>query len=132
MKNKWLKRIKPLLITVIILIILFIVGNYTLDKLFGDMCGNDIVQKVISPNGKKVAYIFQRNCGATTGISYQLTLIDADEKLPNKSGNTFVSDKKFKVKWINDKKLRVNYKKSSETNEMDKSVNWIKIEYAGE
>jgi hypothetical protein len=95
------------------------------------MCGNEIVQKLASPNGDKVAYIFQRDCGATTGASYQLSLIDVDEKLPNRSGNTFVSDKEFQIKWINNKKLRVNYKKSSKTYEMDKSVNWTKIKYVG-
>ncbi|MEH7109710.1 MULTISPECIES: DUF5412 family protein [Bacillaceae] len=131
MNKKWFKKLKPLLITVIVIIGLFFTGSYILDKLFGDMCGNEIVQKLQSPNGDKVAYIFQRDCGATTGISYQLSLLDSDEEFPNKSGNTFVSDDQFEIKWITNDKLRVNYKKSSETYEMDKSVDWTKIEYIG-
>ncbi|KRF58841.1 hypothetical protein ASG99_27280 [Bacillus sp. Soil768D1] len=131
MKNKWLYKLKPLLITTIVLIGIYFGGSYILDKLFGDMCGNEIVQKLASPSGDKVAYIFQRDCGATIEASYQLSLIDSEEELPNKSGNTFVSDNEFQVKWINNKKLRVNYKNSSETYEMDKRVDWTKIEYVG-
>ncbi|MFS0671376.1 DUF5412 family protein [Peribacillus frigoritolerans] len=130
MKSKWLYKLKPLLITTIVLIGIYLVGSY-IRKLFGNMCGNEIVQKSASPSGDKVAYIFQRDCGATTEASYQLSLIDADEELPNKSGNTFVSDNDFQIKWINNKKLRVNYKNSSETYEMDKRVDWTKIEYVG-
>jgi len=131
MKNQWFKILKPLLITAIVLIGLYFAGGYILDKLFGDICGNEIVQKLPSPNGDKVAYIFQRDCGATTGTSYQLSLLDSDEELPNKSGNTFVSDDQFQIKWITNDQLRVNYKKSSETYEMDKNVDWTKIEYIG-
>ncbi len=131
MNNKWYKKFKPLLITVLVLIGLYFGGSYILDKLFGDMCGNEIVQKLPSPNGDKVAYIFQRGCGATTGSSYQLSLFDSDEEFPNKSGNTFVSDDQFQIKWITNDELQVNYKKSSETYEMDKNVNWTKIEYIG-
>ncbi|WML26587.1 hypothetical protein [Neobacillus sp. OS1-33] len=131
MKNKWLNKLKPLLITAIVLIGLYFAGSYLLDKLFGDMCGNDIVQKSPSPDGDKVAYIFQRDCGATTGTSYQLSLLETDDEFPNKGGNTFVSDNQFRIKWITNDKLRVNYEKSSKTYEMDKSVDWTKIEYIG-
>ena len=131
MKNKWLNKLKPLLITAIVLIGLYFAGSYLLDKLFGDMCGNDIVQKSPSPDGDKVAYIFQRDCGATTGTSYQLSLLETDDELANIGGNTFVSDNQFQIKWITNDKLRVNYEKSSKTYEMDKSVDWTKIEYIG-
>ena len=131
MKNKLLNKLKPLLITAIVIIVLYFAGSYLLDKLFGDMCGNEIVQKLPSPNGDKVAYIFQRDCGATTGTSYQLSLLDSDEEFPNKGGNTFVSDNQFQINWVTNDKLRVNYMKSSETYEMVKSVDWTKIEYIG-
>ncbi len=120
-----------ILMTAIVLTAFYFAGTYTLVKLFGDICGNEIVHKKTSPKGDKVAYIFQRDCGATTGISYQLSLIDVDEKLHNKSGNAFVSDDEFQVKWVNNKILRVYYNESVETYEMDKRVGWTKIEYIG-
>ncbi|WP_078410745.1 hypothetical protein [Priestia abyssalis] len=127
MKNK----LKPILITAIIIFVVYMAGKYVLDTLFGDMCGNDIVQKVPSPGGKKVAYIFTRDCGATTGFSPQLSILDKGDKFPNESGNTFRSDKSFSIGWIDDKKLQVIYDKKSETYEMDKRVNSVKVEYVG-
>lgn len=131
MKNRWIKKLKPLLFTAITVIGLYFAGSYLLDRYFGDMCGNEIMQKLPSPNGDKIAYIFQRDCGASTGESFQLSLVDSDEELPNKSGNTFVSDNQFEVKWITANKMEVEYKKASKTFEMDKRVDGTRIEYIG-
>jgi flagellar basal body-associated protein FliL len=127
MKNK----LKVIFIIIIVFLVLFVVGKYLLDTLFGDMCGNEIVQKVPSPSGEQVAYIFTRDCGATTGISPQLSILDGNDTFQNTSGNTFRSDKEFSIKWLSDKKLQVIYKRKSETYEMDKNVNGIKIDYVG-
>lgn len=127
MKNK----LKPILITVIAILVVYMAGKYVLDTLFGDMCGNDIVQKVPSPSDKKVAYIFTRDCGATTSFSPQLSILDKEDKFPNKSGNTFRSDKKFTIVWIDEKKLKVIYDEKSETYKMDRRVNGVRVEYVG-
>ncbi|WP_078410760.1 hypothetical protein [Priestia abyssalis] len=127
MKNK----LKPILVTVIVIFAVYMTGKYVLDSLFGDMCGNEVVQKVPSPSGKKVAYIFTRDCGATTGFAPQLSILDKGDKFQNKSGNTFRSDKDFSIGWIDDKRLQVIYDKKSNTYEMDKRVNGIKVEYVG-
>lgn len=124
-----MKRFIPLLIITLIIISIFMVGKYTLDSIFGDMCGNEVIQAVPSPNGKKVAYLFNRDCGATTSVSFQLSIMDKDDRLPNKSGNTFVSDGEFTIEWVNEKSLRIYYKVSSRTYEMDTRVNGIKVEY---
>lgn len=106
-------------------------GKYLLDFLFEDMCGNDIKQKIPSPNGKNVAYLFERSCGATTGFSPQLSILDKDADFQNKPGNTFRSDKDFSIEWIDEKNLKVIYDKSSETSEMDKKVNVVRVKYVG-
>ncbi|WP_306298492.1 hypothetical protein, partial [Bacillus sp. EAC] len=120
-------------IAIVILFSLFVGGKYVLNLFleFGDMCGNEIIQKVPSPSHEKDAYIFIRNCGATTAESYQLSILNKDDKLPNVSGNTFVSDNKFKIDWLNERGLRVNYDENSETYKKDESVNGIKIKYKG-
>src|SRR3954452_17241529 len=115
MKNK----LKPILITIIVIITVYIAGKYALDTLFGDMCGNDLKQKIPSPNGENVAYIFERNCGATTGLSPQLSILNKGDKFQNVSGNTFRTDKEFSVEWLSDKNLKVIYDKSSEVYKMD-------------
>lgn len=106
-------------------------GKYLLDFLFEDMCGNDIKQKFPSPNGENVAYIFERSCGATTGFSPQLSILDKDEDFKNESGNTFRSDKDFSIKWIDENTLKVIYDNSSESSEMNRKVNGVRIEYVG-
>jgi hypothetical protein len=125
------ENLKSVLITVIIIFVLFITGKYTLDKLFGDMCGNDTIQKINSSSGEKVAYSFERSCGATTGNSSQLSILEKDEALQNKAGNTFRTDKDFSFKWLSEDTLQVIYDINSETYEMDKRVNGIRIEYVG-
>ncbi|MFK5707527.1 DUF5412 family protein [Lysinibacillus boronitolerans] len=127
-----MKLVKRLLIVAVIIIAIYMGGRYVLDLLFGDMCGNEIIQEVPSPNGKKVAYLFNRDCGATTSVSFQLSIMNKDDKLPNKSGNTFVSDGEFTIEWINEKNLRINYKESSRIYEKDTRVNGIKIKYVSE
>ncbi|MBT2649169.1 hypothetical protein J7E52_21100 [Bacillus sp. ISL-34] len=125
------KGFKTILMTLVIILFLFMVGKHLLDFLFEDMCGNDIKQKTPSPSGENVAYIFERSCGATTGYSPQLSILNTDDDFQNESGNTFRSDNNFSIEWLNEKNLKVIYDKSSETSEMDKKVNGIKIEYVG-
>ncbi|MED1466845.1 hypothetical protein [Bacillus salipaludis] len=93
-------KVKPILIIMIIILAVFLAGKYVLNSLVGDMCGNDILQKVTSSNGEKVAYNFRRDCGATTSPSPQLSILNKGENLPNKSGNTFRSDKEFSIRWL--------------------------------
>ncbi len=123
------KRFKAISMTIIILLFVFMAGKYLLDFLFEDMCGNDIKQKIPSPSGENVAYIFERSCGATTGFSPQLSILNKDDDFQNESGNTFRSDKGFSVEWLNEKNLKVIYDISSEIYEMDKNVSGVKIEY---
>lgn len=125
------KRIKTILMTLIIIFFVFMAGKFLLDFLFGYMCGNEIKQKIPSPNGENVAYVFERDCGATTGLSPQLSILDKGDDFPNESGNTFRSDKDFTIEWTDARNLKVIYEKSSITYEMDKKVKGIRIEYVG-
>jgi hypothetical protein len=125
------KRVKTIVMTLIIISFVFLAGKFLLDFLIGGMCANEIKQKIPSPNGENVAYVFVRDCGATTGLSHQLSILDKDDDFPNKSGNTFRSDKDFSIEWTDVKNLKVIYDKSSNTYEMDKKVKGITIEYVG-
>jgi hypothetical protein len=60
--------------------------------LFEDMCGNDVLRAVPSPDGNVKAVVFERNCGATTGFSEQVSLLASGARLPNRGGDTFVAD----------------------------------------
>ena len=58
----------------------------------GSLCGNQELRRRASPDGKLVAVVFQRDCGATTGFSTQVTIIQNGVTLPNTIGRVFVSD----------------------------------------
>jgi hypothetical protein len=56
------------------------------------LCGNDEVLRVSSPDAKLEAVVFQRDCGATTGFSTQISIVAKGTSLPNSGGNVYVAD----------------------------------------
>jgi len=60
--------------------------------MLGDACGNDLIAQLPSPDGKFNAIVFQRDCGATTGYSTQISVLPSDRSLGNSSGNVFSAD----------------------------------------
>lgn len=86
------------------------------------MCGNEVLQEIPSPDNKLKAVVFQRDCGATTGFSTQLTILKINEKLQNTRGDVFSADTdhgkvpsgpgggpKIEVIWIGLHQLQVKY-----------------------
>ena len=54
-----------------------------------DLCGNDKLAEYPSPDRKWKVVVFQRDCGATTGLSTQAALLPLGDVWPNRSGNIF-------------------------------------------
>jgi len=54
-------------------------------------CGNRIVARADAPGGAHSAALFQRDCGATTGFSTQISLLPAGGE-PTDGGNVFRAD----------------------------------------
>ena len=71
-----------------------------------------MLSRIPSPNGKMVAVVFGKDCGATTSISYHVSILASGESLPEK-GNILVADKssgyseKFKPVWHGNHELEV-------------------------
>jgi len=57
-----------------------------------DPCGNQVVDEQLSPDGKHRVVLFQRDCGAVTDYSTQVSVLSAGQKLPDLAGNTFVAE----------------------------------------
>lgn len=87
-----------------------------------DLCGNSPLREEVSPDGKLKAVVFERNCGATTEFSTQVSLIDADRPLPNQGGNVFDATRdrgqapagagggpEVRVIWVNPGLLRIEH-----------------------
>jgi hypothetical protein len=61
------------------------------ESAFDGMCGNDLIHEELSPDGKVKVVVFQRDCGATTGFSTQVSIVPGRKTLPNAPGNVFVA-----------------------------------------
>jgi hypothetical protein len=57
-----------------------------------DACVNEILRTHYSPSKQLKAVVFERECGATTGFSAQISIMPANSDLPNEGGNVFVAD----------------------------------------
>jgi hypothetical protein len=88
-----MKIVKRLLLGFLVVLILLVIAAIVgIDQLGKGMCGNYIFKEYISPNKKLKAVVFQRDCGATTGFSTQISILGVGKKLKNKGGNIFVVD----------------------------------------
>lgn len=87
-----------------------------------DMCANSVLAEVGSPNGQFKAVVFERDCGATTDFSTQVSVLSASDSLENHGGNVFVADSDHgkaprgpgggpdvRVTWLSDQRLRIEH-----------------------
>ena len=106
-----------------------------------DTCGDDVVLRITSPDGQRDAVMFQRDCGATTGFSTQISIIDAGDKLSG-MGNTFRADDDHGVaragdwggpwtemKWLSSDRLLIRYAGKSRLFEQDDHVSGVDVTY---
>jgi len=106
-----------------------------------DMCGDDVVSRMTSPDGQRDAVMFQRDCGATTGFSTQISIIDAGDKLSG-AGNTFRADDDHGVaraghwggpwvemKWLSPDRLLIRHAAKARIFEQDDRVSGVNVTY---
>lgn len=106
-----MKKILVIISVVLAIIIaLIVVGNVALDSFRAFLMGEpDVIQEVVSPDGKYVAYVFEANGGATTRFTYRLSVLKNGKKLKaGDIGNTFITYDEFDVEWVDDDTLKVN------------------------
>ncbi len=75
------------------------------------LCGNQIGYEEKSPSGKLRAVAFERDCGATTGSTTQISILPNNQELPNEPGNVFIADGDLRIgiKWEAKDKLVITY-----------------------
>ncbi len=57
-----------------------------------DPCGNRILSETPTQGSSKRAVVFERDCGATTDFSTQVSILNASEPAPREAGNVFIAD----------------------------------------
>ena len=111
-------------------------------NLTGD-CANEIHRIHHSPSKQLKAVVFQRDCGATTGFTTQISIISANSDLPNQAGNVFVSDTDHgkspsgpgggppvEVEWKGESSLNITYDNRARVFLRKDSQNGITITYS--
>lgn len=110
------------------------------------MCENKIIQSIESPDSIRKVVVFERDCGATTDFSTQISIIKNGEHLENKSGNIFSADSDngnaeidenglvyINVLWLDSLTLLIEYDSkarifNNKSDYKDISINYKKIE----
>ena len=125
------KAIVIIAVILVVIIGLFVVGNIVLDSFRAFLMGEpDIIQEVVSPDGKYVAYVFEANGGATTRFTYRLSVLKEGKKLKaGDVGNTFITYTEFDVEWIDDNTLKVNNIQSINIFEQKIKIDGVNVTY---
>jgi len=78
-----------------------------------NLCVDDEIGRVPSPDKRVEAVITNGNCGATTSYSYRVSVVQAG-KAPVESDTVFLADKTDSVivSWEASKKLMISYKEA--------------------
>ena len=103
-----------------------------------DMCRNTPHQTVTSPDGGATAVLFERDCGATTGLTAQVSIAGKD-KASSRKGNVFIAEGGAKavtwggpwadVSWVGPKHLLVRYDASARVFTQNKTVGDTEVSY---
>lgn len=113
---KSVKMISIVLGGLLLLVIVLVIGGCGLLSWFmaNFFCGNDLMQEVYSPNNEYRVVVFQRDCGATTGWSSQISVLSSSTSLRGQTGNVFFAPGhpdwfSFKVKWEDDSHIVIEH-----------------------
>jgi len=106
-----------------------------------DGCGNDVIARSPSPNGHRNAVLFDRDCGATTEFSTQVSIVNPGEG-PSGAGNAFRADDDHGVavmghwegpwaemKWLAPDHLLIRYAAKSRIFAQESKVSGVQITY---
>jgi hypothetical protein len=94
-------------------------------------CGNQIGYEQQSPGGKLKAVAFERDCGATTGFTTQISILPSNQELPNEVGNLFIADGdlKIRMKWETEDKLVITYPRDAKVGLKRATQSGISVRY---
>lgn len=135
--KKWFVRVAIGLLVVVLLLVL---GVWYFLK---SGCGANVLERFPSPSGNLTAVVYNYDCGATTGFSTQISIVDSEET-PNSASDTFVIDDDHgkvsstysqggpivRVSWLSENQLSIAYPKMSRVFKEEKNAEDVQIQYS--
>src|SRR5262245_41053749 len=101
-------------------------------ELIPELCANSVVAEVPSPDSLRRAVVFERDCGATTDFSTQVSVLRSGEELTNDGGNTFIvagRGPSVEVHWQDSGRLHVRYDPRAHTFRKETAAGGAAITY---
>ncbi len=105
-------------------------------------CRNEIISESNAPGNAMKYVVFQRDCGATTGFSTQVSLIKVGETLKNEGGNIFIADTnhdeapsgagggpEVRIKWVSDTQLQIRHHQLVRIFRSERAIDGVLIDY---
>lgn len=124
------------------IVVLAVVVAIALYVIADAMCQNEVLSDVRSPDGKYRVITFQRDCGATSDFSTQVSVIPAWWYLRNVSGNLFVADTDHgkapsgpgggpdvRVMWMSPSLLSISYHPDARVFKSESAVGSVSVTY---
>ena len=98
----------------------------------GELCKNELVQTLRSPDGRFDAVVFTRSCAASTGYTTQLSVLPAETVLPDAEGNALVvrGDPRIVVRWETRRRLGVTGLGDANTKLKLTRIGEVEVRYA--
>lgn len=106
-----------------------------------DTCSNSLVSRSDAPDGLHSAVMFQRDCGATTGFSTQVSVMRQGEQTSG-TGNAFRADDDHgaaaagkwggpwaEIRWLTPDHLLIRYAAKTRLFEQENEVSGVRISY---
>lgn len=101
-------------------------------------CRNEVVSIATAPGGKHQVAMFSRDCGATTGYSTQVSVLDTGDA-PTGAGNALVADGGtvatawggpwVEVAWLGPQRLLIRYDSRARIFQKPERVDGVAISY---
>lgn len=134
--GKWLRDwVLPIVGgTLIILVGLVVFAGVLITR---NMCGDDVLSEEVSPDGRNVAVVMERSCGATTPYIYHVNLRSKAHRFSREWGGTVTEGQVFSVarvgvraEWIGNDQLQIVCGQAREVRNRPASWQGIRILYS--
>ena len=108
-----------------------------------DLCANTVIAEYPSPSGKLKAVVFDRDCGATTDFSTQVSILPSPSGLENEGGNLFSADtdhrrapswksggSEVRFRWVSDISAELQHHQFARVFRANASAKGVQVVYA--
>jgi hypothetical protein len=109
---------------------------------WANLCGNDVVTRIPSPEGSRSFVVFERDCGAMTRFSTQVSLLPLRGQ-PDSVGNVLILDAdhgrvpvndrgviSVEIKWVDEHQAVISYPAGARVSRTIGKIEDVSISYA--